>query len=118
MKQNEELWDLEKQFWLGGEDFYERRLTSEACMVFPQPPGILDRASTIESISSGTRWQSISFSGRRYLMPASHTAILLYVAKAHRGEPHSEYIAQCSSTYVYTDNGWQLALHHQTPMQQ
>jgi hypothetical protein len=118
MNQDKELWRLEEQFWLGGAEFYKRRLAPGALMVFPQPAGILDRAATIKSISSGARWKTVSFSGQHCVNPASNTAVLVYVAQADRGEPGSEYAAQCSSTYISGKDGWQIALHHQTPVGQ
>lgn len=115
MNQDKELWRLEEQFWIGSAEFYERTLAPDAFMVFPQPAGILDRAATIKSISSGARWRTASFNEQHCVMPASDTAVLVYAAQADRGEPGSEYTAQCSSTYIRGKDGWQLVLHHQTP---
>jgi len=118
MSTESDLWRLEEEFWLGDADFYERTLTSCALMVLPQPAGILDRAATVQSIRSGPRWQNVFFTDQRHAGPNSNTAVLAYTVQADRGSTDSAYAAQCSSTYVQINGGWQLALHHQTPIGQ
>ena len=116
MNQEKDLWQLEEQFWLGDAEFYKHMLAEGALMVLPQPVGILDRAATINSISAGARWQTVTFSQQRCVFQGSGIAVLVYCAQADRGEADSEYAAQCSSTYVGVKYGWQLVLHHQTPL--
>ncbi|MGA7613577.1 MAG: nuclear transport factor 2 family protein [Thermoanaerobaculia bacterium] len=116
MTRDHELWELEREFWLGGVEFYERTLAPHALMVFPPPAGVLDRATTIDSIRSVPRWRSVSFD-EQHLVPATEgTAVLVYSAHAERGSPDSRYAAQCSSVYVRGDRGWLLLLHQQTPV--
>lgn len=115
MNQERELWLLEEQFWLGGSDFYERVLARHALMVFPPPVGILDRATTLESIRTSSRWQHVSLQQQQHVLFAG-TAVLAYVAHADRGGPDTSYAAQCSSTYIRENNAWLLVLHHQTPV--
>ncbi len=111
----QDFWQLEKQFWTGGAEFYDRRLANEALMVFPEPAGVLDRQATLESIQSAARWQNVSFTKRRLAMPTESTAILVYSVRADRGGSDTAYSAQCSSTYVLSSGEWLLALHQQTP---
>ena len=118
MNEANELWQLEEQFWLGGADFYERTLAPGALMVLPQPAGILDRASTVDSIRSGARWQNVVFKEQRHLLPDPGTAVLAYTVQADRGTTDSAYLAQCSSTYIRHDARWLLVLHHQTAADQ
>lgn len=110
------LWRLEREFWLGGAEVYERSLAPGALMVLPPPAGVMDRDATIRSIREGARWSRVEFSDRRHLSPAGDCAILAYRAEADRGTPSSRHVAQCSSTYFRGPGGWQLALHHQTPI--
>lgn len=107
------LWQLEEQFWLGAADFYSATLASNALMVLPQPAGILDRGSTIASISSGNRWRKVSFQQQHLVSASSETAVLVYLAHAERDAPGLSYVAQCSSTYVCDQGQWLLAVHHQ-----
>ena len=118
MNEEKELWQLEQQFWLGGPAFYERTLAPDALMVLPQPAGTLDRATTIESIRSGTRWRSIKFTEQRHVFPVRNTAILVYAVEADRDNADTSYFAHCSSTYIHDDGRWLLVLHHQTPADQ
>lgn len=114
MDHEQQLWELETQFWLGGVEFYERRLCADARMVFPPPAGVLDRAATLQSVR-GARWRKVSLDARHLVMPAQHVAVLAYQARAERDQA-SAYAAQCSSAYVLGADGWRLALHHQTPL--
>lgn len=56
-------------------------------------------------------WQ---LNDRHQAMPSADAVILAYTVDADRGSPDSAYAAQCSSTYVRGEAGWQLAVHHQT----
>lgn len=116
MTNDDALWRLEEQFWLGGADFYERTLAPAALMVLPTPVGVLDRPATIESIRGGARWQDVVFQDRHLLQPGADVAVLVYAAVARRAGSAS-YAVQCSSTYVRAAGQWQLALHHQAPTQ-
>ena len=118
MSKNEELWQLEEQFWLGGPDFYEHTLAREALMVLPQPVGVLDRAATVASIHSGSRWRNVNLTERRHVQASRSTVVLSYTVRADRGSPETSYAAQCSSTYVVESGRWVLVLHHQTPASQ
>lgn len=116
MDRDEQLWQLEKQFWLGDAAFYERTLAPQALMVLPPPAGVLGRAATIDSIRSGARWRDVSFDDRHLVPVARDTVVLAYAARADRGDGEAVYTARCSSVYVRGDRDWHLALHHQTPM--
>ena len=115
MNHDQGLWRLETQFWLAGAEFYERVLCADALMVLPPPAGVLDRVATLESVR-GARWRNVSIEARHLEFPDPRVAMLAYVARAERGVPTSVYVAQCSSTYVLSADGWRLALHHQTPL--
>lgn len=117
MNRENDLWELEKYFWLLGAEFYERTLAPAALMVLPQPVGILDRPSVIRSIDSGARWQTVSLSQQHCAFPTTDMAILAYIAQAERSEPGAGYVAQCSSVYSRNNRmNWQLVLHQQTPV--
>ena len=65
------LWRLEREFWLGGAEVYERSLAPGALMVLPPPAGVMDRDARIRSIREGARGSGVDFSARRPLSPAS-----------------------------------------------
>jgi len=112
------LWQLEEQIWLGSADFYSATLAPDALMVLPQPAGTLDRAATISSIRSGSRWQDVSFENRHLVPAGTSAAVLAYVASADRDTSHPAYVAQCTSTYVREGERWLLVVHHQAPVGQ
>jgi len=115
MKREQELWELEKEFWRGDAEFYERTLADKALMVFPAPIGIMDRATAVGSIRSAARWRNVSFRDK-HLLPAGQGAVVLaYCVQADRGGKDSRYAAHCSSVYTRGDGGWHLVLHQQTP---
>lgn len=111
----QELLNLERDFWLGGAEVYERSLAIESVMVFPHPVGVLDRNATIDAIANAARWKSVSIKASRFVTPSADVAVLVYEAEADRGEG-VPYRAQCSSTYVKVGGMWKLALHQQTPV--
>jgi hypothetical protein len=57
------LWELEKEFWLGGADVYRRHLADDAVMLFPGM--VLAKSQTVESMAAGSRWTSVNFSDQR-----------------------------------------------------
>ncbi|MDH5829080.1 nuclear transport factor 2 family protein [Luteimonas sp. M1R5S18] len=118
MDNTKALWQLEEQFWLGSSDFYSATLAPDALMVLPPPAGILDRAATIKSVSSGNRWGNVLFRDKQLVSAGPAAAVLVYVASADRGTPDSAYVAQCTSTYVCEGEQWLLVVHHQAPIVQ
>ena len=116
MKREQELWELEEEFWRGDADFYERTLAQNALMVFPAPIGIMDRAAAVDSIRSVPRWQSVSFGDKHLLSAGQGAVVLAYSVQADRGGDDSSYAARCSSVYTHGDDGWRLVLHQQAPL--
>jgi Domain of unknown function (DUF4440) len=108
-----ELWQLERQFWKGDAEFFDQHLSPDALMVFPDPVGVMDRPRAVASVRATGRWQKVHITHKHELHPNDDTVVLVYFIDADR--PDSAYTAQCSSTYVATRAGWQLAVHHQTP---
>ncbi|HEY8548469.1 MAG TPA: nuclear transport factor 2 family protein [Vicinamibacterales bacterium] len=107
------LWDLERDFWLGGADVYRQHLADEALMVFPGM--VLDKPQTVESITASSRWTSVSFSDRRSIRLAPDVVALIYRATGSRDGAGATYDALVSSVYVRRHGGWKLALHQQSP---
>jgi len=108
------LVDLERGFWTGDGDFYRGNLTDDAVMVFPDPVGVLDRRSIVESISAASRWNNVEIGAPACVRVADGAALLTYRATAGReGQPPYEALA--SSLYVERGGAWRLAFHQQTP---
>jgi hypothetical protein len=106
------LWQIEKDFWLGGADVYRQHLADDALMIFPGM--VLTKPRTLDSIAATTRWTSVEFSDQRLIQLAPDAVGLIYRAAGSRdGDP--PYSALVSSVYVRRGDVWRLALHQQTP---
>jgi hypothetical protein len=113
MEGGSKLWELEQQFWLGGVEVYRQHLADNSLMVFPGM--VLTKPQTVESIASGPRWTSVSFTEQRLVQLTPGTVALIYRASSARGPEEAPYSALVSSVYVKQDDDWRLALHQQSP---
>lgn len=110
------LWDLEEKFWSGDATFHATHVAGEAYMVLPAPVGILDRDTTLESLTGSDRWHKIGMAERHLVELSDDAAALVYSVTAKREEEGRPYHALCSSAYVRNGGQWHLAVHQQTPM--
>lgn len=111
----EEIWQIERGFWVEGKDFYRQRLGMPCTMVFPLPVGILRDRSVIDALGGAPRWRDVEMTHQVCLRPNDDCLLLAYEATAQReGEP--PYSALCSSSYCNTEDGWRLVQHQQTPI--
>ncbi|WDR05341.1 nuclear transport factor 2 family protein [Devosia rhodophyticola] len=109
----QELWEMEKSFWLDGPDFYKSSMAPNARMVFPAPVGILAGQEIVEGLRQSPRWMSVDFH-KKTETELGDTAVLAYEASGKR-DGEGAYIAFCASTYVRKDGAWVLLAHQQTP---
>jgi hypothetical protein len=108
----QQILELEEQFWRGGADVYRRHLAADALMVFG-PVGVLDRDGIIASVEGGQRWDDVAFSDVRFVRLTGDACVVTYRADAQRaGE--AAYTALVGSVYVRRDGAWQLAFHQHT----
>jgi hypothetical protein len=112
---DQDLLDLERQFWKGDADFYRRHLSDHAVMVFPEPAGVLPRDRILETIASAPRWNDVRIEHARVAWPTPETALLIYKAAARRAGDANDYVALVSSVYINQDGSWKLAFHQHTP---
>jgi hypothetical protein len=115
MPVEEEIWDIERGFWIEGEAFYRQRLGMPCTMVFPLPVGILRDRAVIDALGGTPRWRDVEMTHRACLRPNDACLLLAYEATAQReGEP--PYSALCSSSYCKSEDGWHLVQHQHTPI--
>lgn len=112
---DQELLNLERQFWKGDADFYRRSLTDKAVMVFPEPAAVLTRDKILETIASSPRWADVRIDDARVVELIRETALVTYKATARRDGDEKDYVALVSSVYVNRDGAWKLAFHQHTP---
>ena len=114
MNETDNLWEMEKSFWLDGVDFYRQHLSGDAIMVFAEPVGILQGTEIISNLEGAPRWQAVQFADQRELQ-AGEATVLAYRATGLRPDA-GRYEALCSSTYVRCDGTWMLVAHQQIPL--
>jgi hypothetical protein len=110
------LWTLEQSFWLEGLPAYRRSMSRDAVMVFPEPVGMLSGDVIIKVLNEAPRWSSVVMTERAVLRPSTEMAVIVYRAKARRGE--DAYEALCASSYCRpAGKDWTLVHHQQTPVE-
>jgi hypothetical protein len=108
-----QLWEREREFWLGGVSVYREHLAGDSLMVFPGM--VLSKSQTEASIAGGPRWTSVAFADQRLVPLTPDVVALVYRASASREGEEAPYSAVVSSVYVRQDGSWKLALHQQSP---
>jgi hypothetical protein len=108
-----DFWELEKRFWVGGEEHYGPNLHCDAAMVFTAPVGILSGEAIVEAMNREPRWSSVTMDERLLTRPAENLVTLAYRATAARGDAESCRF-YCSSTYYRERKTWRLIQHQQT----
>ncbi|WP_229864394.1 hypothetical protein [Seohaeicola zhoushanensis] len=110
--EQEVLWGIEEHFWTSGADSARATTATNAVMVFPYPPGILQGDQIWVHLRQRTGWRSVLLSERR-VMCCGDIAILTYFVSAEKaGVPI--YKALCTSTYINDDDTWLRLCHQQT----
>lgn len=113
-----ELLRIEHQGWGSlcagtGADFYGRIMTKDAVMVLAHGFA-LDRDAVIASLNDAPTWDRYEITDERLTEIDDSTAILVYRARASRGE--QQFHALMSSVYTRHDGLWRLAHYQQTPV--
>lgn len=106
------LWALEELFWTSGAEHAQATTATNAVMVFPYPPGILQGDQIWHHLQDRTGWRSVLMSERR-VMCCGAIAILTYRVSAEKTDVEV-YKALCSSTYLQDDDSWLRISHQQT----
>ena len=110
--QEHEAWELERQFWISGPEFYERHLDPECLMAFPGL-GVVRAAEILASLKDAPRWTSVDMAERAMTRPSEAVLVLAYRATGHRNGS-APYKAVCTSTYRAAGTRWMLIQHQQT----
>ena len=78
------------------------------------PGAVLDRNQVPASLQGVAPWDSYELREPAVIRLSDHAGILVYRAVARRGDDIVE--MNMSTTYVFHDGGWCVALHQQTPV--
>lgn len=112
----DQLFELEEQFWTRGPDYYRGNASNEAIMVLPDPAGVMVKDEAMDSLAGQARWKDVVLEEHRVLQLDENAALVTYKATARR-ESEPPYVARASSAYVRGSGGWRLAFHQQTPLE-
>jgi hypothetical protein len=113
----EELVALEEEFWRASGDSarYEANLADDAVHVFPGW-GVTERQPVLEAVADAEPWERFQIEGARVVELSDEVSALVYTATARR-PGRDEYRAAMTTVYRRTQDGWELVLHQQTPLE-
>ncbi|WP_420861922.1 hypothetical protein [Algirhabdus cladophorae] len=106
------LWDMEEHFWTSDADNARATTSTNAVMVFPYPPGILQGDQIWTHLHENTGWRTVVMAERR-VTRCRDIAILTYRASAEKADVQI-YKALCASTYLHDNEIWLRISHQQT----
>ncbi|MFC4668941.1 hypothetical protein ACFO5X_10285 [Seohaeicola nanhaiensis] len=106
------LWDIEENCWTSGAESARATTATNAVMVFPYPPGILQGDQIWDHLRQRIGWRSVLLAERR-VTRCGDIAILTYRVSAEKADVPI-YKALCSSTYINDDHTWLRISHQQT----
>jgi len=118
MPLQDELFAIEKGFWLSGQEHFAAHLDDRCLLAFPQAGemhGIHAAADVAATATPDNRWRGLTMTDRYVLNPVDGFAIISYRAEVTRadGQP---YAAIVSSAYVRRGDGWKLTFHQHSPI--
>ncbi|WP_255564602.1 hypothetical protein [Mameliella sp. CS4] len=106
------LWDMEEHFWTSGADNAQATTASNAVMIFPYPPCILQGDHIWNHMKKRTGWRTAIMAERR-VTSCRDIAILTYRISAEKPDVPI-YKALCASTYLLDEDKWLRLAHQQT----
>ena len=106
------LWDMEEHFWTSGADAARATTATNAVMIFPYPPGILQGDQIGTHLRQKTGWRSVIMAERR-VTRCRDIAILTYRVSAEKPDVPI-FKALCASTYLHDEDRWLRISYQQT----
>ncbi|QOD93592.1 nuclear transport factor 2 family protein [Chryseoglobus sp. 28M-23] len=94
-----------------GGTHYHHAMTEDAVMIVDT--GVIERGAVLAALE-GSPWDSYELSEQRVVRLGDRAAILVYRARAVRGDDVVD--RRMSTTYVYQEGRWRTAAHQQTPV--
>lgn len=116
MASDQQFWDCEEMFWIGGEEFYNSWLDPNCLMIFPKPTGFLRGDAIVDSLKHVPRWNSVIMMNKHIIRHGDHLVLLAYEARGDWQQEDKDYSALCGSVYKKTGDNWRLVHHQQTPL--
>jgi len=110
----DEIWELERRCWTDGRAFYKEIITDDSAYAFPPPMGIFKGAAFVDQMGEDGPCVSVEFENQ-ITRDLGNTVITIYVGKG-KSVDGSIRKSHCSTIWEKRDDGWKLAVHHQTPV--
>ena len=110
-----QVWDFEKELWVGGREAYDRQVSKQVLMALPAKPFLYDQQAAIAAVKDTPVWEEAEFVERHVERPGEGLISLAYRVHAKRGEQN--YKALCTSVIQHVDGDeWRVIQHQQTPL--
>jgi hypothetical protein len=117
MELQDQLVAIERRLWTNDAKVYESHLGDEALLAFPET-GVITKRTALEAIrrenEEGRYWADVQFNDVRVLRIGADAALLTYRVSARWAHEISSTTALATSTYVRSADGWKLAFHRQS----
>lgn len=114
MELRDDLMQMEKKLWSGGQAEYRDTLDKDCLVAFTEMAGISSR-DEIASQADARRFHDVDIDVDAMLRPTDDVAILTYHVHAMR-EKNVPYEAVVSSGYVRRAGAWKMMFHQHTPL--
>src|SRR5215813_3431554 len=106
MTLQQNLIELEKQFWTGNPAFYRAHLDEKCLIAFTEMAGVMSRDEIAGNAPEQPRWRDVGVEPVGLVEVDDKTAIFSYRARATRVEGNELRRALCSSVYVKRGSEW------------
>lgn len=110
-----ELLELDRGFWIGGEDYFLAHVDARCMLLFAEMQGVHTREEVAATARGGARWRDVRPSKVLVHQPAPDFALIGYEAKATRADG-TPYHALIGSAYVRRGGAWKLSFHQHSKL--
>lgn len=118
MSLEEQLFEIERGFWIEGRGYFAAHLDDRCLLAFPQSGemhGLFPREAVASTATSANRWRDLEISDRHLLILSEDVAIISYRTDVTRADGVA-YSALIGSVYVRRSGAWLLASHQHSPV--
>lgn len=118
MSLEEQLFEIERGFWIEGAEYFAAHLGERCLLAFPQSGkmhGLFSRDEVAATVAGANRWRDLEMSDRQLLKLSDDAVMISYKADA-TGADGAPYSALIGSSYVRTSDAWLLASHQHSPV--
>lgn len=114
MSLQDDLLKIERSFWTGGPEAYEKNADAQCLVVFTEMARVMRRDDIARTAEKG-RWKDVEITPKGLAELSDDSAVVTYECAARRKDD-KPYHALVSSAYVRRGEAWKLAFHQQTPL--